>query len=94
MSSRTMDTTSNYKYTHTHTHICTPQTSLVLISLSLLLTVTVPLLRMVSGCVDWKQVAVTRHKSSEPRQSRSMELLTPQRNLFRFFNLYGSELQT
>lgn len=65
LSSRTTDTTGTYKYTHAHanTHTHTPQTSRVLISLSLLLTVTVPVLRRVSGCVDWKQAAVTQYKA-------------------------------
>lgn len=54
--------TNTHMHTHKHTRIHTPQTSRVLISLSLLLTVTVPLLRRVSGCVDWKQVTVTQHK--------------------------------
>lgn len=42
-------------YAATHTNTSTPQTSRQLVSLCLLLTVTVPLLRRVSGCVDWKQ---------------------------------------
>lgn len=65
LSSRTTGTTGTYKYTHAHanTHTHTPQTSRVLISLSLLLTVTVPVLRRVSGCVDWKQAAVTQYKA-------------------------------
>ncbi len=46
--------------THTHSHTLTPQTSRVLITLSVLLTVTVPLLRKVSGCVNWKQAVLTQ----------------------------------